>query len=126
MTTEKNTYLHHISLAAPGEVLQQVVEFYDLVLGLKPGPRPDFGIAGHWLYADEQPIIHLIEDPGRAPEQSGHFDHIALRCPDIDAVISRLNENDIAYSRMDMTQLNQAQLFLRDPAGISVELIFCV
>ena len=123
MTVE---YLHHISLAAPGNVLQEVVEFYGVALGLKPGPRPDFGIAGYWLYADDHPIIHLIEDPGRPAENSGHFDHFALRCEDIEAVSSRLDEHGIAYSRLDMSQLNQAQLFLKDPAGISVELNFCV
>ena len=35
--------LHHYSLAAPLETLEAVLGFYEGVLDMKPGPRPDFG-----------------------------------------------------------------------------------
>lgn len=119
------TLIHHVAITAPDGVLQQVLSFYDLVLGLKPGPRPDFGgFVGYWLYSGDQPIIHLLEDANRDGTKSGYFDHVALRCDDLQGVMSRLDSNSIDFHRMDVEEVKQTQLFLVDPAGTSLELNF--
>ncbi len=118
--------IHHYSITAPENVLKEVIAFYGELLGLTPGFRPDFGFPGYWLYASGHPILHLLQDDNRQQTATGYFDHIALRCEDLDQVVALLESRSINFFRADIAQTGQAQLFLRDPAGTQVELNFQV
>lgn len=123
--SDKATYIHHIGITAPAAVLEEVLALYEQILDLKPGFRPEFGgLQGYWLYSADQPIIHLLEDANRSGEKSGHFDHVALRCTDPESIIARLKKHNIHYGQLEISETQQMQLFITDPAGTSVELNF--
>ena len=44
--------------------LDKTLGFYVDLLGLKPGPRPDLGFPGAWLYADGSAVLHIIAGRG--------------------------------------------------------------
>ena len=40
--------------------LDKTLGFYVDLLGLKPGPRPDLGFPGAWLYVNGSAVLHII------------------------------------------------------------------
>lgn len=121
------TELHHVNLRVPYDLLLQLRDFYRDVVGLSEGTRPPFNSRGFWLYAGGHPILHLSE---QTDAQSGAsvpgsaVDHVAFGCDDVDAVIQRLSQRQLAYTEREVPLLRQRQLFFTDPAGVGVELTF--
>ncbi|HEX8144135.1 MAG TPA: hypothetical protein VF553_16155 [Pyrinomonadaceae bacterium] len=123
------TGLNHFNITAPFELLEKVRDFYVQVLGLVVGERPGFRRKGFWLYAGNQPIVHLTAcDAGDAradgESASSFFDHVAFSCKGLSVMIERLKRLDIPYELVEIPSRGQVQVFLRDPARVGVELNF--
>lgn len=121
--------LSHYNLRAPRELMQALCAFYCEVVGLSVGPRPPFNSFGYWLYAGSRAVVHLSESgPGgvgaRGVEAAGTFDHAAFDCTDLAGTRERLARLGIVYRTAMVPELGHTQLFLLDPAGNGVELIF--
>ena len=117
--------LDHINIAAPADLLADVRDFYVNVLGLQEGARPEFSSPGYWLYAGNDPLIHLSEkDRQPAGGNQGCLDHVAFRGRHRQAMCSRLESAGIGYQQNHVPELSLSQLFFRDPAGVRVEINF--
>jgi AraC family transcriptional regulator len=64
----------HATIVA--EDLESARRFLCAIVGLSEGPRPAFSVAGHWLYAQGQPVIHLIEKPAATPAISASLPRV--------------------------------------------------
>jgi len=121
------TALDHVNIRLPRARLDAVRDFYVDVLGCEVGDRPPFASPGYWLYAGGRPVVHLIEAPqGTAVEApAGNVvNHFALLCSDYDAMCERLDRAGIGWRATAIPGIGQRQLFLKDPAGVGVELLF--
>jgi catechol 2,3-dioxygenase-like lactoylglutathione lyase family enzyme len=121
--------LNHFNITAPRELLERVRDFYVEVLGLVVGDRPAFMREGFWLYAGREPVVHLTacdaDDPRACGEcGQGFFDHVAFKCTGLAGCVERLRRSGLQYELAEVPSLRQVQLFLRDPAGVGVELNF--
>lgn len=114
--------LDHYNIAAPAAIIEDCRRFYSDLLGLTVGHRPPFRSTGFWLYADGEPIIHLVVRPAERPPASA--DHIAFLCEDYQSAVETLREHGIAFEADDVPLTDQRQIFLTDPAGVHVELNF--
>ncbi len=124
MTT---TGLNHLNLHAPRELLDELKEFYCDVVGLQVGPRPPFRNFGYWLYAEGKPIVHLYQtdpDEERDARAVTTFDHVAFDCTNRAEVEAMLARRKLHYRATEVPGTQRVQLFLKDPAGNGVELIF--
>src|SRR5579859_7222601 len=95
--------LHHVNIRAPMHELVALRDFYTNVVGLAVGPRPPFRSKGFWLYAGNVHLVHLTaasdeESLPEAAHRRSAFDHVALRCSNLEEALARLREHGVAYT----------------------------
>jgi catechol 2,3-dioxygenase-like lactoylglutathione lyase family enzyme len=107
--------------------LAKTCRFYESVLGMKVGWRPEFPFPGAWLYVGDRPVVHLIgRDPGdpQSPARnSGTVDHVAFAGEGFLELIERIEREGIPYDVRDVPGLKQRQLFMLDPNNVKVEIV---
>lgn len=119
--------LDHINLRARPELLEELRGFYEAALGLVVGHRPPFGSHGYWLYAGGSPLVHLQAvdaTDARATQAATTLDHVAFAATGFDAVTRRLEALGVPFTTRSVPLTGARQVFLRDPAGNGVELLF--
>ncbi|MGH6674159.1 MAG: VOC family protein [Xanthobacteraceae bacterium] len=107
--------------------LQETVRFYEDVLGLKDGPRPPFDFPGAWLYSAGHPVLHLNDISQTGKEQrpdSGVIDHVAFGSRGFEAMKKHLSGKGVAHRVNLVPNSTRAQIFLRDPNNVEIELNF--
>jgi catechol 2,3-dioxygenase-like lactoylglutathione lyase family enzyme len=115
--------LDHITLRTAD--LEGTRAFLEAVLDLKPGYRPAFAFPGYWLYAGDDPLVHLIPGRGGPAERYGEtIDHAGFRLKDYAGHRRKLDALGINYSTMDLAELGERRLFIHTPGGILLELVF--
>jgi catechol 2,3-dioxygenase-like lactoylglutathione lyase family enzyme len=123
--------VHHVNIRVPADEIPALSRFYSEIVGLKVGTRPPFRSRGVWLYAGEDAVVHLSEcRPGEtlppATKRKSGFNHVALDCSGFDAMVARLTAEDIAFHVTDVPLTGQRQIFISDPSGVGVELIYAL
>ena len=118
--------LNHVNFQTHRALIETLRDFYCDVIGLTEGARPPFSTFGYWLYAGDQPVIHLWEnDEGRnlgSPMTT--FDHFAFTASDAPAFEAKLAALDIDHRVTHLPASTVKQIFLKDPAGNLLELQF--
>ena len=104
--------------------LDKTLGFYVDLLGLKPGPRPDLGFPGAWLYAGDSAVLHIIAGRALPEQRAGVLDHMAFSASGLADVKARLDERTITYELRRQRGAGTWQLFCHDPSGAKVELDF--
>jgi catechol 2,3-dioxygenase-like lactoylglutathione lyase family enzyme len=99
--------------------------FYQGVLGLKVGPRPQLTFKGLWFYSGDVPIVHVISDRAFQPGQTGAFDHIAFAMEgSYKDMEQKLGDNGIPFQSRLIERTGVYQIACKDPDGCGVELNF--
>lgn len=105
--------------------LDASLAFYRGVLGLELADwRPPFGFDGAWLALGGHAVVHLVA--GRAvADPAGAVDHFAIAgAGSPDAAKAELTARDIAFDERETPDGRFRQLFVRDPDGVKIEIVF--
>ena len=114
--------MNHFTVLA--RVLDATVRFYVDLLGLTPGPRPDLGFPGAWLYVGDQAVLHIIAGRAVPEPPAGVLDHMAFSAAGLAQVRARLDAEVVHYDLRRQRGAGTWQLFCHDPNGAKVELDF--
>jgi catechol 2,3-dioxygenase-like lactoylglutathione lyase family enzyme len=112
--------LNHVNIATDDVEGSRL--FYERVLGLTAGYRPDFDFDGAWLYAGARALIHL-QAPSPYGTAVGALSHAAFEVEDFDAAKARLAETGVGFRESTPPDRRNRQLFFRDTNGVTIELI---
>src|ERR671930_1513737 len=129
------SHIEHFLVAA--EDIDATRDWYARVLGMKPGPHPEFGFPVHWIYLGELDVVHIGPSAkhageiqkkylGRTSEKSEHgtgaIDHIAFRAIGLRDMLAHLKKEKVPFSQRRANGQALFQLFFYDPNGIKIEL----
>lgn len=122
-------FIDHFTIHVRTPDLATLVRFYEDALGLRDGARPPFDFPGNWLYLGDKPVVHLVGtdyDPplGKPEPKSGQFDHVSFRSLGLAQQRERLRGLGVEFEEATVPASPIHQIFVRDPAGIMVELTY--
>ena len=113
---------HYALLSSDAE---RTTRFYEDIVGIKAGPRPNLSFPGVWLYAGDVPIVHVIFEKKIPTRETGAVDHLAFIAKgDVDEMIERLTRHGIEFTSRVIERTGVTQVFFRDPDNVGVELNF--
>lgn len=105
--------------------LAETVRFYEDVLGLTSGPRPNFAFPGAWMYSEGKPVVHLVDiSPTAEPQKpdSGVVHHVAFVSRGFAGMKERLQQRGMPFDSRQVPGGDLWQIFVRDPNGVMIEL----
>jgi catechol 2,3-dioxygenase-like lactoylglutathione lyase family enzyme len=105
--------------------LSDTVRFYENVLGLEKGPRPNFAFPGAWMYSEGKAVVHLVDisatDEPQKPD-SGVVHHVAFASSGFDGMKQRLKSRGMPFDARQVPGGDLWQIFVNDPNGVMIEL----
>ena len=116
------TGMNHFNILT--DDVDATVDFYRNAVGLEPGPRPDLGCPGAWMYAGGRPILHISGGRSKDQLKPGVIDHMAFSATGLADTLSRLDRLGIHYAHRRQAGAGTWQVFFFDPNGARVEMDF--
>lgn len=131
------SHIEHFLVAS--DDIDATRDWYARVLGMKPGPHPEFGFPVHWMYLGDTDVVHIGPSARQAGERqrqflgrtsqdsgkgTGAIDHIAFRATGLRATMEHLRAQRVEFTERRAQGQALYQLFFYDPNGIKIELNF--
>ena len=97
--------------------VDELVDWYESVLGMKSGPRPDFPFPGAWLYVGEHAVVHLVGKTAQPQNIEPRIEHFSFSATGMKEQLERLEKHGVAHTIDPVPGIPVVQINLRDPDG---------
>ena len=104
--------------------LAEMVRWYEEILGLKTGPRPDFGFGGAWLYSGDHPMVHLVEVEEECTSIEPKIEHFAFQAAGYSAFLEKLKAKGIPSRIVQVPGFPLVQVNVEDCDGNHIHVDF--
>jgi catechol 2,3-dioxygenase-like lactoylglutathione lyase family enzyme len=117
--------LDHVNVRTAN--LAAMVAWYENILGMRSGERPNFPFPGAWMYTGDQAAVHLIGVEGEAGAGSEgllKLEHFAFQATGFKEMIRRLEEAGERYKVNPIPGAPITQINIWDPDGNHIHVDF--
>ncbi|NNE79472.1 MAG: glyoxalase [Silicimonas sp.] len=104
--------------------LDEMVAWYETILGLTKGARPDFTFDGAWMYAGDNPIVHLVDVKTEQRSIEPKIEHFALGAKGFAKFVALLNRHGVSHTVDPVPGFPIVQINLHDPDGNHIHVDF--
>ena len=118
----KLTGFDHVNIRTAN--LAAMVKWYDRVLGMTSGKRPDFSFPGAWLYLGDQALIHLVGVAGEPASVEPKIEHFAIRAEGLKEFLAHLDAEGVDARLAEIRDFGITQVNIHDPDGIHIHIDF--
>ncbi len=116
--------LEHVNLRT--SKLDEMIEWYDRILHMPAGWRPNFPFPGAWLYSgDNKPTVHLV-GVDEEPEDGLKLEHFAFSAMGLKKCIEHLEHENVPYELVEVEEARLVQVNIHDPDGNHIHIDFPV
>jgi catechol 2,3-dioxygenase-like lactoylglutathione lyase family enzyme len=116
------SYLEHVNVRTSH--LDEMVKFYDGILGFKLGSRPPFKFGGAWMWLGDRPVVHIVEVEHQPKVGEPQIEHFAFRAQGLAEFVGHLQRKQWEHRVVPVPGNGNAQVVLRDPDGNRIEIQF--
>jgi len=104
--------------------LENMVRWYEEVLGLKPGPRPAFPFPGAWIYLGDRAIIHLVGVENEPKSDDPKIEHFAISASGMAEFLAHIESQGVKTEVFAVPGFNITQVNIFDPDGNHIHIDF--
>lgn len=106
--------------------LDEMVRWYEDVLGMKSGKRPPFPFPGAWLYVGDQACVHLIGigDEAGADPSDLKLEHFAFRGQGLSSFVEKLEASGVRHNITEIAGGGLTVVNVWDPDGNHIHVDF--
>ncbi|MEM8949253.1 MAG: VOC family protein [Pseudomonadota bacterium] len=116
--------LEHVNVRTRN--LDDMVAWYERILGMSSGKRPSFPFPGAWLYVGDKPYVHLVgSDRALTAQQDDlRLEHFALSATGLEGFLSHLKGEGVDYRLAKVPDFPIVQVNVWDPDGNHIHIDF--
>jgi catechol 2,3-dioxygenase-like lactoylglutathione lyase family enzyme len=115
-------WLDHVNLRTSN--LEPMIRFYEDILGLKSGKRPNFGFGGAWHYCGKKAVVHLVEVKRTPGANDVRLEHFAFMAKNLGRFLKKLQAEKVPYEIAIVPSNKNTQVNIYDPDGNHIEVQF--
>jgi len=107
--------------------LDVMVDWYERVLDMRKGDRPNFPFPGAWMYAGDYPVVHLVGidgDPATGSETALKLEHFAFSATGRETFEAKLKDLGETYRIGRVEDFGITQFNVWDPDGNHIHVDF--